>query len=84
MPRARGVAAHPLVVKAEEVHALPTFPKVHDPRLRGLELKTELGQDRRQRIECAFGLRPRLAHGQQIIRVADQHTRATVCPLPVG
>ena len=75
--------AHPLVVKAQEVHALTTFPKVHDPRLGGLELKTKLGQDRRQRSECAFGLLPRSAHGQQIIRVADQHARATVCPLPV-
>ena len=49
MPRAQGVAAHPAVVEAEEIQALPTFGQVHDPRLGVLELKAKLGQDRRER-----------------------------------
>ena len=83
MPRARGVAAHPAVVKAEEVQPLTTFRQVHDPRLGRLELKAKLGQDRRQRGERPFGFLSGSAHGQQIIRVADQHACAAVCPLPV-
>ena len=83
MPRAQSVAAHPAVVKAEKVQALPTLFQVHDPRLGLLELKAKLGEDHSQRRECAFGFLPGFAHGQQIIRVADQHAPAAICPLPV-
>jgi hypothetical protein len=72
-----------VVVKADKVHALTTFGQVHDPRLGWLELKAKLGEDRRQRAECAFGFLPGLAPGQQIVRVADQHAGAAVRPLPV-
>ena len=71
------------MVEAEEVQPLTTFCQVHDPRLSLLELKAKLGQNRRQRSECAFGLLPGSADGQQIIRVAHQHACAAVCPLPV-
>src|SRR5512142_3183605 len=83
MPRARGVAAHPTVMKAEEIHALTTFLEVHDPCLGRLELKAKLGQDRRQRSEGAFGLLSAVAERQQIVRVADQHAGTAVRPLPV-
>jgi hypothetical protein len=83
VPGRRCVAAHPAVVKAEKVKALPTFCQMHDPRLGTLQLKAKLGQDRCERNECAFGFLPGSAHGQQIIRVADQHAGAAVCPLSV-
>jgi hypothetical protein len=83
MPRARCIAAYPTMVKAQEIKALTTLGQVRDPRLGRFELKAKLSQDRRERRKRPLGLRPCSAHDQQIVRVADQHARAAVCPLPV-
>ena len=69
MPRTRRVSAHPAVVKAEKVQALPAFCQVHDPRLGGLELEPQLGKDGRERTERPFGFLPAVAERQQIIRL---------------
>src|SRR5438046_3000539 len=42
-------SSHPAVVEAEKVQPLPAFFEVHDPRLALLELKPQLGEDRRER-----------------------------------
>jgi hypothetical protein len=47
MARARGAAAHPVVVEAEEVEALALFPQVGDPRLGLLGPEPELGRSAR-------------------------------------
>ena len=83
MPRARRVSAHPAVVEAEKVQPLTAFFKVHDPRLGVLELKPQLGEDRRERHQRPFGFLAAVAERQQIIRVAHQHAAAAICPLPV-
>ena len=83
MPRTRRVAAHPAVVEAEKVQPLPAFFKVHDPRLGLLELKPQLGEDRRERRKRLLGFLSAVAERQQIIRVAHQHTATAFCPLPV-
>ena len=83
MPRTQRVPAHPAVVEAEKVQPLPTFCQMHDPRLGLLELKPQLGEDRRERLKRPFGFLPTVAERQQIIRVAHQHTATAVCPLPV-
>ena len=80
MPRAQGVAAHPAVVEAEEIQALPTFGQVHDPRLGVLELKAKLGQDRRERRKRPFGFLPGSAHGQQESRRGESTPRRSQNP----
>ena len=77
------VGAHPPVVEAEEIDALASLLQVHDPRLGVLELKAQLGQDQPQRRERRFGLLPRSAHRQQIIRVTHQNPVPALRPLPV-
>ena len=81
MPSAAG--AYPAVMEAEEINALASLLQVHDPGLGVLELEPKLTQDLPQRRKRRFGLRPRLAHRQQIIREPDKNPVPAICPLPV-
>jgi hypothetical protein len=45
MPGGRRVAAHPAVVKAQEVQALPALAQLHDPRLSILGREAVPGED---------------------------------------
>jgi len=76
MPRARGVAAHPAVMEAEKVQPLTAFFQVHDPRLGLLELKPQLGEDRRERHKRSFGFLSAVAHRQQIVRLCREASYA--------
>src|SRR3954454_23826632 len=82
MPRARRVSAHPAVVEAEKGQPLTAFFKVHDPRLGVLELKPQLGEDRRERRKRPFGFPAAVAERQQIVRVAHHHAAAALCRNP--
>jgi hypothetical protein len=70
-------------MEAEKVKPLASFPQVHDPRLSVLELKPELAEDDLKRLQGALGFPLCAAHHEQIICVADQDSRATICPLPI-
>jgi len=47
------------------------------------QCQAELAQDRQERHEGVLGLLFGLAHHEQIVRVADQHSGAAPDPLPV-
>jgi hypothetical protein len=70
-------------MKAQEVKAVTTFCQVHDPGLRRLGLKAQAREDRRQRSQRAIGFPAVLAHRDEIIGVADHHSRAACLPLPI-
>ena len=48
-PGLSGAATRPAAMDAEDVDVLASLLQVHDPRLGLLDLKPELGQDRRER-----------------------------------
>ena len=71
------------MMEAEEIDALASFSPVHDPRLVRLELQTQFGQDRGERLKGALGLLLGRADRKRIIGVADQNSVSTRLPLPV-
>ena len=77
------VGAHPPVMEAQKVNALAPFGQVHDPGLGVLELKAQLRQDQPQRRKRRLGLRPRLAHRQQIIRETHESPAPALGQSPV-
>ena len=83
MPDVLAAGAHVAVMEAEEVQPLASLAQVHGPRLGPLELKAQLGQDRRERRQGALGLPPGPAHHQQIVRVTHQHSTPARPPRPI-
>ena len=71
------------MMEAEEIHALASFSQVHDPRLRRLELKAHLGEDRGERLKGALGFPSGRAYRQQIVCVAQKYPVSALGPLPV-
>jgi len=43
-------------MEAEEIHALASFPQLHDPRLCRFELEAHLGEDRGERLKGVLGI----------------------------
>jgi len=78
MPGALGTTAHLAVLEAEEIQTLASFCQVHDPSICRLGSKAQFGEDRRQRLDGAFGLPARLAY--RVVRGAHQYSASARLP----
>ena len=71
------------MVKAEEIRPLLRPPPMHDAGLGLFRLQAKVGQQRPQPRQGGLGLLPGLAHHQQIVGEANEHSVLADVPCPV-